>query len=274
MDTSRLGELSSVKFLKIQLRNEVKTVELLLDQDNKAKLKSNNDILLLKFYIQMLQRERIQQKKQNQRAAEDESAPLATYDLNKTSNTESQSLLPIDSGMKPSSLNNTMERGRDINQEKMLREELENAEEGELLLDEYDSNRPAGLKILIHGIEAWVKNSVDYELLLGFIRDWELHNTNFLTQISNDYIDCDETHEQTGERKIKKRKKRMPGDFNFGDEVEEYISVSEHGCDFDGMIKKNIEAKKKNKLNDVVDSVVKESPKIVNAYMKKLLCCW
>lgn len=42
-----------VQFLTIQLQNEVKTVEITLNQEKEAKLKHNNDFILLKYYIQL-----------------------------------------------------------------------------------------------------------------------------------------------------------------------------------------------------------------------------
>ena len=149
------GERSALKFLKIELKNGMKTLELATDNCDCSitRLKNNNDYIILKFYIQQW---KSQNKRQKQQAK--------NYQTN---------LFTISTDI-PTKEGSTQATG-DF-------QEISSQEPGLFILE--CSNNILSVDIIISGVDCTIKNTADYEKMLVFCRGWEKYFQEYVCDFS------------------------------------------------------------------------------------------
>lgn len=262
-------DYTGVRFFRITLKHEVKTVEITTEQDRSAQLKSKNDYVLLKYFLELKVNE-IEKNKLRKNVSDilTENQQDSTNDVNAEENM----------GLIISKQDNLQEYSmHSISISPSINPE--NVVEGKLIVvwPTPDTAQILEVSLAMHGIEAWLKNAEDYSTLLKVMRCWEESNMDYIQDLTantmggvignSGFIEGDS---DDGPR----RAKRTPGNFDFGDDSD---SVEGQEVDMDALMRKKMAAKKLKNQNE--SSLVKEKMTIpsdedkgMSALFKKFFC--
>ena len=252
-----------IEFLKIPLKHEIKTVEIYTSSNYVSSLKSKNDYLLLKYILELKNLE-IARKTSKQ-----------FYKTNIKDSDHYAKHLDKDKGL----LQTT--RDDDIYESSIAITEPEPLEviTGSLRIN-FDNNDENVIEfpIVMKGIEAWLKYTDDYIILLNHMKIWEQQNLEYISDLTYEGQSFFNMPIETPERALTDsglgggKQKRAPGDFAFDDDEAEDL---EGGVvDFDAIMRK-----KKNEQDMLKGSLIDGLPnpaskKDDRGFLKKLLCCY
>jgi hypothetical protein len=204
-------------FLKIELKGENKTVELSVNAKREARLKHQNDILLLKYYIQLYRTTHpdYRSRAQSRPITNDSIAVKATTPLDSMTSYELEQNFfisefntygrkkPTHKHFKNSSDNPPEFYSYDLSQNltrnhsgNNLRPMDHNTTEfinptpittergswGYLVLP---GPYPIRLEIELSGIEAYLKRIEDYDVLYDYVKNWERNNQDYISDFSS-----------------------------------------------------------------------------------------
>ena len=256
LDTER-KPYEMIEFLKIPLKHEVKTVEIITNNNYISTLKSKNDSLLLKYFLEIKTRE-IKRKNFHNNNAKNSKNP------NDNSQSETGWLQTTREDIGFSSLTSVGMDPTDFTTGN-LRIHLDNTE-----------NTFADFQIGMSGIEAWLKYNEDYEILLDHMKIWEQQNYEYISELTHEgqsifNTPIDTPLNQTSREHSMIKKPTTPGDFEFDEDFGE--EIVEGNVDFDKILRKqktNEQNAKKQGLGSLPESNTGPS----RGWLKKLLCCF
>jgi hypothetical protein len=204
-------------FLKIELKGENKTVELSVNAKREARLKHQNDILLLKYYIQLFRtynpdyRSRAQSRPiTNDSIAVKATTPLdsmTSYELEqnfyisefntygrkkpphkhfKNSSDNPQEFYSYDLSQNLTHYHSNMHlRPLDHNTTEFINPTPMTTERGSWGYLVLPGPHPIRLEIELSGIEASLKRLEDYDVLYDYVKNWERNNQDYISDFSS-----------------------------------------------------------------------------------------
>ena len=261
-------ECVQIKFLKIPLKYEFKTVEVCTSNDKVANLKSKNDFLQQK-YFQELKLNEIEKARKKKRLAEMREEKNTHY----TSNSECQTTervptIPEHEDVISSSVASDIPQPQE-SFEGILRLKA-------ITINPKKTQQPfIDIPLLMYGIEAQLKNDEDYYMLLENMKDWETQNLDYISELTDYNESIFNTPNKTGNTSIYAKTKNCPGEFDFGEDEAGFEMMTEGGVDFDEMIRnKNKSLDKAAKEQLLKKREESQSEKSSKSPFRKFLCCF
>lgn len=162
-------DYTNIRFLKIPLKHETKTVEVTTNTDKVAQLKTKNDFLLLKYILELkcIHMEKRLKKESKQTPT---TVDPTEEDIIMTDNVPEN----VFDSMQEDSITTIGTNPKDTF-EGILR--IKNS-------DRRSQQQFIDIPLFMYEYEAWVKNDKDYYTLYKEMKDWEIQNMDYISELT------------------------------------------------------------------------------------------